>query len=67
MRVCVPSLPPAEKGAYTLNRAGKSTRRLERVFNVSGALRMLDCGAGCVDCFGGAHVVTVWMSSSAMT
>jgi len=49
----------AEKGAHTLNRAGKRTRRPERVVRVVGGLGVLDCGAGCVDCSGGVRAFTV--------
>jgi len=67
--VCVsPQHPPptAEKGGHTLNRAGKWTRRPERVVRMAGGLGVLDCGAGCVDCSGSASAVRVRLSDSAM-
>ena len=42
-----PHHPPAEKGAHTLNLAGKRTRRPERVVRAAGGLHVLDSGAGC--------------------
>ena len=63
--MCVsPHHPPAQKDAYTLNRAGKRTRRPERMDSVAGGLRMLGCGAGCVDCSGGVRAVAVRLSGS---
>ena len=47
-----PHLPLAEKVAHTLNRAGKRTRRPERVVTAAGGLGGLDCGAGCDVCSG---------------
>jgi len=58
--------PPAEKGAHTLNRTGKRTRRPERLVRLAGGFDVLDCCVGCVDCSGGARAVTVRLSESAM-
>jgi len=66
--VCVsPHHPSAEKGVYTLDRAGKRTRQPERVISVAGGFGLLGCGAGCDDCSGGVRAVTVRLSGSAMT
>ena len=56
--------PPAENNGQTLNRAGKRTRRPERVFCVAAGSCVLDCGAICFACSGGARAVAVWPSVS---
>ena len=61
-----PHLPLAENDANTLNRAGKRTRRPERVVTAEGGLGALGCGAGCDVCSGGARAVTVRPSVSIM-
>ena len=56
--------PPAEKDAQKLNRAGKGTRRPERVVCVASGSCVLDCGWVCVARSGGARAVAVWPSVS---